>query len=511
MYTPADVARERLDKFALGGYTGASKSRRSLSEWKVNAGDADDDILPDLITLRDRSRDLQRNNALAAAAISTKVTNVVGAGFSLLPEPDAEYLGLDDAAFDSLTDQIIREWELFGTRECDLERVCTFKKLTDLVYRSVKESGDVLVLLPFVERPGSPYGLKLQLIEADRICNPDYKADTQFLSGGVERDPQTGAVVAYHVADRHPGGAIRTGGIRSWTRVKAWGDDGMPNALHIMDKRRIGQTRGVPDLAGVIDALKLCGSYIDSELLATVVASKFTVFITSDTGSGFAPMEPTSETGAKSSDDTVRLGNAAVVPLRNGEDVKIADPKRPNDSFEAFIYAMLKLIAAGLELPLEVVLKHYTTSYTAARAAMLDVWRFCLRERAWLVTDFTQPVYELLFLEAVARRRITAPGFLRGDLSVRRAYTRATWVGPARGQIQEKGEMDGVEKRLELSITTFEEETAAITGTSWRRKRRARELERRLGAPSVAAKQPAMPAAPAPDPDGGSDNEEEAA
>ena len=53
------------------------KGRRSMSEWQVSGGDADSDILPDLPSLREYSRDAVRNNPLAAAIINTKVTSVV--------------------------------------------------------------------------------------------------------------------------------------------------------------------------------------------------------------------------------------------------------------------------------------------------------------------------------------------------------------------------------------------------------------------------------------------------
>ena len=47
----------------------------------------------------------------------------------------------------------------------------------------------------------------------------------------------------------------------------------------IMNRERIGQRRGVPFLAQVIEALKQLGRYTDAELVAAVVSGMFTVFI----------------------------------------------------------------------------------------------------------------------------------------------------------------------------------------------------------------------------------------
>lgn len=71
-----------------------------------------------------------------------------------------------------------------------------------------------------------------------------------------------------------------------WTRVEAWGEKtGRRNVIHIMNRERIGQRRGVPFLAPVIEALKQLGRYTDAELVAAVVSGMFTVFIEKESAS----------------------------------------------------------------------------------------------------------------------------------------------------------------------------------------------------------------------------------
>src|SRR3990172_9710915 len=154
-----------------GGYIGASRTRRALKGWRTNQqSDADTDIIYDLPTLRDRSRDSIRNSPLSTGAINTVCTNVVGTGLKLQSQIDREVLALTEDEADAWQSNTEREFRLFTEyKECDIARTLNFAGIQYLVFRSTLESGDVFVLLPMRERQGSPYNLKLQIIEADRV------------------------------------------------------------------------------------------------------------------------------------------------------------------------------------------------------------------------------------------------------------------------------------------------------------------------------------------------------
>jgi capsid protein len=49
---------------------------------------------------------------------------------------------------------------------------------------------------------------------------------------------------------------------------------GAPLVLHLFDKVRPGQSRGVPYLAPVIELIKQLGRYTDAEVMAAVVSGK---------------------------------------------------------------------------------------------------------------------------------------------------------------------------------------------------------------------------------------------
>jgi lambda family phage portal protein len=269
-------ATARLSAAAAGGYVGASTARRQTLSWTAQKGDADAVILYDLPTLRERSRDLLRNAPLATGAVNTVVTNVVGTGLKVKSQIDRDVLKLTEEAADAWEAQTEREWRLFfDSPECDLARTLRGADQQELVLRQVMENGDVFVLMPTLARPGSPYGLKLQLVEGDRVCNRDGSKDSPTLAGGVERD-RNGAPVAYHILNQHPGSSFFRTGERTWTVVPAFGKTGRRNVIHLFKMLRPGQSRGVPYLAPVIEPLKQLDRYTEAEIMAAVVSGMFT-------------------------------------------------------------------------------------------------------------------------------------------------------------------------------------------------------------------------------------------
>lgn len=464
----------------LGGYVGTSRSDRALSGWRTAVGSPDTDILTDLQTLRDRSRWLARNSPLGGGAINTTVTNVVGGGLKLQARIDRTVLNMSEEQADAWEALVEREFCLFS-KHCDAMRVLQFGRLQEVAFRSALESGDVFAVMPYIAKPSSPYGLSVQLIEADRVTNPDNKQDAKDIAGGVERD-QYGAPIAYFVQNTHPGETYAMGAKTEWTKVRAYGDaSGRRQVIHLLKVIRPGQVRGVPFLAPVIRELKQISRYTDAELMAAVISGMLTVFVKSDSGgdSPLAPMSPTEETGAAAGDADIKLGNGAVVGLAPGEDITTVNPSRPNANFDPFFEAIVKQIGLSLEIPKEVLLKHFTSSYSAARAALLEAWKFFRNRREWLAESFCQPIYEAFLEEAIANDRIPAPGYF-SDPIIREAYCRAEWIGPAKGMINEKDEVEAAGLRIQYRLSTLDRETSELTGGDWETNIRQQQKEHRM-------------------------------
>lgn len=269
---------------------------------RSRAGGADSDFLPQQYTLRARSRDQARNSpVVAAAAIDTQVVSAIGTGLRVRSQIDRDVLGLSESEAEAWQQRAETIWEI-GARALDLEGELAFPSLTRLAFRSILESGDVLVIRRFRPRPGELIGTKLQLVEADRVSNPNWSHDTERLAGGVEVD-EDGRTVAYHVASAHPGDFFRIGPTTR-PRIPVRGREGVRPVKLLFDKRRPGQRRGVPYLAPVVEQLKQLSRLTEAELQAAVVSALFTVFVKSEAGDELLPVAPPGETGSA---DVVRL------------------------------------------------------------------------------------------------------------------------------------------------------------------------------------------------------------
>lgn len=475
------AARRLLSVMDSGyGNYGANLTKKSMRGWMYYGGSAKEDIEDNLDVLRQRSRDAYMGIPTAAAALKTMRTNVIAAGLVPAPKLDADYLGLSEQEAAERQAEIIREFCLWAdTPLCDADRVDNFYKLQQLAYLGYLMNGDAFALLTEQDSsPAQPYGLRVKLIEADRVCSPDgfdrlspctvQGRDVYQIVQGVETDAQ-GVVTAYWISNRHPlasASNLQPGGME-WRRVEAWGaETGRRNVLHIMTRERAGQRRGVPALAPVLEALKQLGRYTDAEITAAVLSAYFTVIVKSsiaNDGRPFGELLPPEELIDSADQSSIELGPGAIVSLNPGEEVQFAEPKHPNTGYDAFTNAMLRQIGSALEIPPEVMVKQFTTSYSAARGALNEFWRSCGMAREWFADDFCRPIYEEWFAEAVARGRIRAPGFF-DDPARRRAWMECTWNGPARTNLNPVQEVQAAILRVDAGFSTAQEETAQMTG-----------------------------------------------
>jgi lambda family phage portal protein len=429
---PGLALKRYRNKCALamaGAYTGASKTKRSMTNWVNPNGDFDSDVLHELPDLRDRSEALYRNNMLATGAINTKVTAVVGRGLTMQSRIDASVLGLSEEQADAWEAAAERSWLGWSeSKFCTVNRKHNFRELQSVAFLSKLLRGDSFVLTP-EKNPTSNFQhkLRVQLVEADRVCNEDNQADSATLAGGIETYTD-GALKQAHIMSGHPGNYNKND--YKWQKVPFFGaKTGRKNVLHLFSTIRGDQSRGVPDLAPVIEGLKQFGTFTQATVDAAVIQTFLSVFIETTDGEGI-DLEP------GTNDDNVKLAAAAIVELGEGEKPHFMNPTHPNSNYGGFANEFYCQLGAALSIPKELLIKHFSASYSASQAALLEAWRFFRTVRSWLVDNLCQPVYELHLAEEISCGRLSAPGFFISS-EIRAAYCGADWVGPPRGHIRE--------------------------------------------------------------------------
>ena len=108
----------------------------------------------------------------------------------------------------------------------------------------------------------------------------------------------------------------------------------------------------------------------------------------------------------------------------------------------------------------------FNSSYSASRAALLEAWKAFRMRREWLTKSFCRPVYEVWMTEAVARGRISAPGFLTDPL-IRQAYLQSEWIGPSQGQLDPTKEVTAAVTAIENGLSTREAEAIRLNGSEY--------------------------------------------
>lgn len=516
----AQMASLRMGAVFAGQYAGARTDKTSMRKFNPLAGSADSDSLGDLPILRARSRSLARDNPIARGARNTSKTNIVGAGLRLASSLQREVLNLTDEAAEAWEDNTEVLFDLWASsRMADVARKMNFYEMQGLALTSAWDSGDCFAIRRYKEST-SFIALCVQLVEADRVCTPSDRTVTApgapEVRDGIELDGD-GEAIAYHLLNQHPGDSalLQAYNPEEWARIPARGERGALLMLHLMEMDRIGQTRGVPMLAPVIESLKQLDRYAEAELMAAVVSAFFTVFIKSEGGGdgandpagvygqGTGPMGGDGPYGAGPGE--MELGSGTVSELAPGEDISIANPNRPNPNFDPFFLAVVRQIGIALGIPYEVLIMHFSSSYTASKAAIETARLFFMDRRTWFARNFCQPVYEWFLTEAIARGLIEAPGFIDDPIK-RAAWCGSKWMGRAPIVLDSYKDARAAQLWIDLGVETVESYTAEKTGGDWWRnqEQRGRECDLRdslkikPASPSEAAKAEAELKSPEP-------------
>ena len=493
-------------------HAGASYTRKQLSNWTPMRLPADADLLPDLATLQSRARDLYRNNGVASGSLQTLQDNIAGNGLRLAANPDFRALGKTPEWAEAWSGTVESLWKAWAeSTACDAASELNFASMTQLVLRSGMENGEAVALALWISRPDTPFKTTLQLVESDRLSTPyDRNWFGSNVVGGIEKDPLTGQPLAYYIRNlplyNESLWTFNWMLDLNWERMPAETSFGRKRVLHVHQKDRIGQSRGRPILTPIIEQFRMLDSYQRTELQSAIVNALVAGVIET-------PMDPASMLETMGGDPAayltmkneykVRLEGGTVMPLYPGDKFSPFIPARPGAQFPAFVEALSRQIGAAMGLPYELALKDFSkTNYSSARAALLEAWRFFTVRRQWLATYWAHPVYELWLEEAVDLGMVDAPDFYEN----RKLYSRSKWIGMGRGYIDPTKEAEAAQLRMEISISTLEQECAE-QGLDWnevldqRRMEIARMNELGLPMPPMYQKSPApgeQPAQPTP-------------
>lgn len=463
-------------------YDGASLRARDLASWVPPRRSADAEILPNWGALVGRSRDLDRNNPIARSVRQTSVDNVVGIGPMLMSDPDWKTLGYDEKWAAEFAERLERRFHAWWwSWSCHAGDCLTGGQLTQLAKAAMIMNGDAIGLPLWLPEYGDGYATKLQLVEADVLGNPDGRADSRYLRGGIKLNDY-GMPLGYWFRKgyQHPGdGPIGGFDLSGWEYVPRRTDFGRLRVIHLYDPERSPQSRGKPLLTTIIPELKNVDRYKRAEIEAAVRNAYVAGIITTPLGAEDIMSlwgDNRSEYLDLRTKHAVGLESGSLLSLFPGDDFKSHNPTRPAAQFGNFIENCIRIAACGADLPYELLVKDFSkTTYTSGRMSLLEAWRSFNRQRDILSTGWLDPILGLLAEEEVDAGRIEADGF--EEPSRRRAFLRCQWIFPGRGWVDQVKEAEGVGLRMQSYVTTLAKECAE-QGLYWRDVLRQHKIER---------------------------------
>jgi len=469
----------------FGAYKGASRDRLR-SSWIPGGGSADQDLLPELSDIRERSRDLNRNDAHAAGITATMTVNVIGTGIRPQSRVDKEELAIDEETADVFQKKAERSWKRWVPYADAGERM-DFYEIQQLVDRQILENGEAIIVpLRLKDRP---YPLALQVIESDRLNTPADKKSDKAVRSGVKIG-ENGEPISYFIQKTHPGDIYyRTSEeTKQYVEIQAKDEYGRRNIFHLYYVLRSGQTRGVPFFAPVLTYFKDLAEYAEAELVASRIAACFSLFITSEASMDVAVNSAYERNPSGQMLESLEPG--MIKHLMPGETITSFNPQRPSATFEPFVDRILKAISAALGLPYELVAKDFSkTNYSSARAALLEARRYFKVRQEWLSQKLCQPVWEMLLEEAYLRGELEAKEFYF-EGRPKSSWLRARWIAPGWSWVDPLKEVKASREAIVGNISSLADE-AAGQGKDWEEilEQRAREEQKRkeLGLPETAA------------------------
>lgn len=361
---PRTAYRRGIARAALTetrGYDGAAKGRRT-SGWRAPQTSADAEIAKSLPLLRNRSRDLNRNNPHARKGKSVWVSNIVGTG--IWPRANS-----GNAALDKKANDLFAEW----AASCDADGQLDFGGIQELLVGEMIEAGDSLVRRR-LRRPedGLPVPLQLQVIEGDQLDesrNQDLGTRGKVVNG-VEFGP-IGQRSAYWMFPEHPGNSnfLVTSTLLSQP-VPA------DQVVHLYRKER-SQTRGTPWCSAIIMPTRDLADYGDAERTRKKIESCVVAIVMGqDASDGLAPLTQNGMAVKDSSGNPVEQFEPGLIAYsESGKTVQFNNPGQ-SGGFVDYMRVGLHEVAAGFLLPYELLSGDLSqVNFSSARVGLIEFRR----------------------------------------------------------------------------------------------------------------------------------------
>lgn len=476
-----------------------------MESWRPFTWSADVALNPFRDRIAARARDMERNDGWAKSGVQNIVDNTVGGSLRPISKPDyralAQYSGNSkfDAQwardFGQAVEACFRPWANDLGRYNDTLRMNTFGQQMFVQMRHTLIDNDAITIMnwrPDLIGPGrARYATSVQLIDPDRLSNPNMNWDTMHCRGGVQTDDY-GAPIGYHIRRAHIADWFAGAKTMTWDYYERETSWGRPRVIHHFEPEYASQHRGGAGvLTSVMQRLKMLIKYDGTELDAAIINAIFAAYVKSP----YDPqmVEEAMNAGPQGPDSfgayqdfrneywegrNVPIGDSRVTMLAPGEEIGTVTAARPAGNFEPFEAAILRHLAAGMGTTYEGLTGDYSrTNYSSFRGAANEVRKVFDRRFNFFIAGQASQIFGCFVEEIMDVEDMPLPaGEVPPFMEMRSAFSRCHWLGTAQGFVDEVKEKQGALLGMEGGISTLEIE-AAKQGLDYRELIHQRNIE----------------------------------
>jgi lambda family phage portal protein len=448
-----------------------------MQNWSPTLMTNDAALLPNLDLAQARTDDLVRNNGYAAGGLRLHLDNVVGHLFKLNWKPMWRKLGWSEEDYKRIKTDVEQAWlEYAEDDRCfiDAERKRTFTMLIRAGCAQHFTYGDTMAAAEWIDRRHASFKTAIKMISPKRVRNPDGNLLVNNKVRGGIRHGRHGNALGFYVADSK--NALALSGISStfrYVRRETWW--GRPKFIHIFDAQDDGQSRGHSSLMSVMQQMHMLDKLQQTKLQNAIVNAMYAATIESELDSekafefiagGETAQEKLWEWMATvnkyHSGANIRLDGVKVPHLMSGEKLNLQRPSNADNGFNQLEQSFLQYMASGLGVSTEQFTHNFqNSSYSSARAALNEGWRFFMGQRKIIASRFATSIFSLWLEEAVSNGTIKLPNNVN-FWSSRSALCRADWIGSGRMSIDGVKEIKEAILKIEAGLSTYEIELAKM-------------------------------------------------
>lgn len=412
------------------------KTGGELQHWKLFGTDPSAFVRDSYGILASRCATLYHTSSIARACVNKPLTYAIGKGLFFKSQPNFKYLGLSE--------EEAKEWgKQFSTLlHYEKKAVKWYKKQKQLA-REAKITGDAVM---YFLREGSKLGIPFDIVVTQGSAIDWEKNDTGYTLG-----------IKHDIYGRRAGFFSAT----SKKDVPFTDENGNQVAIQFLFPDRAGQLRGfgvyMSEIARSKNLDRIWDAILERMIQEATQVGYFNAS-TTDVNAQVKAMAKQAAGKTSNSADSLEMKELSkrgtptkvggMYVLENEESMNFQPMVTPSNNFATANEWMVNFFSMATNIPPEVIIGKYSTSYTAHKGAFNDFLKVVDEDRQDFI-DGVESIVNFEYLKHFVRtKQIKVRKDFWTDYKVQMAYLEGIFLGPVPGHINPLQEVTADEKAV---------------------------------------------------------------